>query len=195
MKFACECGAVTGAIGKATTAEGDHVVCYCSDCRDLVRHLGKETSILDAHGGTALYQSRCARIRIDGGKDSLAGLHMTDGPTLRWYAQCCGTPLFNTYKNGRIPYVTTQLACCEDAARKALGKPLGHLFLDQATGDTTSLEPLSMGRLMRRFFRRMVKDVFSGDRRRNPLFDPKTLEPIVVPRHLTKAEQQALGRV
>ena len=87
MKFACQCGAVAGVIDKATPAEGDHVVCHCTDCRDLVRHFGKEASILDAYDGTALYQSRCARMHIHSGKENLAGLHMTDGPTLRWYAK------------------------------------------------------------------------------------------------------------
>ncbi len=194
MRFACECGAVAGEIEKATTAEGDHVVCHCTDCRDLVRHFGQETRMLDAHGGTALYQSRCARMRIDRGRDRLAGLHMTEGPTLRWYATCCDTPLFNTYRNGRIPYVTTLLANCDAAARTSLGEPLGHLFLDDASGDTSALKPLSMNRLMRRFFPRMIKDILSGDRRRSALFDPETLEPIAKPRQLTQAEKHALGR-
>lgn len=194
MKFACECGAVAGEIEKATVAEGDHVVCHCTDCRDLVRNFGKEARVLDAHGGTALYQSRCARVRVDEGREKLAGLHMTEGPTLRWYAECCGTPLFNTYRNGRIPYVTTLLANCDADARKNLGAPLGHLFLDDAAGDTSHLKPLSMNRLMRRFFLRMMKDILSGDRRRSALFDPKTLEPIVPPRRLTATERAALGR-
>ncbi|WP_370034109.1 DUF6151 family protein [Qipengyuania mesophila] len=185
---------MAGEIEKATTAEGDHVVCHCTDCRDLVRHFGQEARVLDVHGGTALYQSRCARMRIHHGRDRLAGLHMTEGPTLRWYAECCGTPLFNTYRNGRIPYVTTLLANCDAAARTSLGEPLGHLFLDDAAGDTSGLKPLSMNRLMRRFFPRMIKDILSGDRRRSALFDPETLEPIAKPRQLTQAEKHALGR-
>ena len=194
MRFACACGAVAGEIERATPAEGDHVVCHCSDCRDLVRLLGKEARILDAHGGTALYQSRCARMRFDRGRDKLAGLHMTDAPTLRWFTTCCDTPLFNTYRNGRIPYLTTLLANCDPHGRKRLGEPLGHLFLGEAAGDTSGLVPLSMNRLMRRFFRRMIKDMLSGDRRRSALFDPQTLDPIATPRHLTNAERTALGR-
>lgn len=194
MRFACECGAVAGAIDRATPAEGDHVVCHCSDCRDLVRLLGKEARILDEHGGTALYQSRCARMHFERGRERLAALHMTDGPTLRWYAVCCSTPLFNTYRNGRIPYLTTLLANCDPQGRERLGKPLGHLFLDEAMGETSGLAPLSMNRLMRRFFRRMIKDIFSGDRRRSPLFEPQTLAPVVTPRRLTEPERNALGR-
>ena len=193
LGFSCACGAVTGTIAAATPAEGDFVYCHCTDCQSVPKYLGAEDRILERAGGTALYQSRCARLSIATGKDRLAGLHMTDKPTLRWYATCCNTPMFNTYANGKLPYVTTLLANCEADGRAALGEPIGHLFLQDAPGDTEGLRPLSMNALLRRFFKRMVKDIFSGDRRRNPLFDPNTLEPIAKPRRLTPAERARLG--
>nr|WP_247718178.1 DUF6151 family protein [Qipengyuania proteolytica] len=193
MPFACECGEVSGFVRQATPSQGDHIVCCCSDCRDLARHFRKESRILEDHGGTPLYQSRCARLEIGTGKHRLACLHMTEQATTRWYAECCGTPLFNTYKNGRIPYVTTLLGNCDPASVDArLGQPLGYLFLDEATGDTSKLPAMPMSRLIRRFFLRMVKDILSGDRRRNPLFDASTLEPIAAPRRLRMEERNAL---
>lgn len=189
LQFECTCGSVSGVVERATPAEGDHVVCHCTDCQALPKYLGKADRILDEHGGTALYQSRCARLRFHSGKQLLAGLHLTDGKTLRWYSSCCDTPLFNTYENGRIPYITTLLANCDDAGRARLGKPLGHLFLADGKGDVSALPPLSMGRLMRRFFVRMLKDMISGDRRRNPLFDPHSFAPIATPRRLSAAER------
>ncbi len=51
---------------------------------------------------------------------------------------------------------------------------------------------MSMAALLRSFFKRLVKDVFSGDRRRNPLFDPSTLQPIATPRRLTSEERAQL---
>ncbi len=195
LPFACACGTITGAIEQARPDQGDRVVCHCRDCRDLVRHLGQGDRVLDANGGTDLYQSRCARVKIHGGGERLATLHMTEGKTLRWYAECCNAPLFNTYANGRLPYVTTLLANTDAAQReRLLGQPLGHLFIEQATGDASGLEPLSFAALMRRFFRRMIKDIVSGDRRRSALFDPQTLAPIAAPRRLTAEEQAALGR-
>ena len=195
LAFACQCGAVTGRLTDVASDQGDHVICHCTDCQNLARHLGHADRILDAHGGSALYQSRCARMRIDTGRDHLACLHMTDKPTLRWYAACCGMPLFNTYANGRVPYITTQLAACDPATRERLtGPPLGHLFTADGIGDTSALPQLSMGKLMRRFFRRMVRDIMSGDRRRCALFDAKTLEPIATPRRLTDADRRAIAR-
>lgn len=195
LPFACRCGAVTGHIEHANPREGDRVVCHCRDCRDLVRHLGQEERVLDAWGGTDLYQSRCARMKLLTGRDQLATLHMTEGKTLRWYARCCRSPLFNTYANGRIPYVTTLLANTPQELRDdLLGAPIGHFFTEQATGDTENLPTLAFARLMLRFLGRMLKDILSGDRRRSALFDPDTLAPISQPRHLSDAEQSALGR-
>ena len=135
LSFACACGTIAGTIHPATPNQGDHVVCHCTDCQALPAFLGATERILDDAGGTALYQSRCARLEFARGSERLACLHLTDKPTLRWYAMCCDTPMFNTYATGRIPYVTTILANCEAAGRDRLGPPLGHLFLEDAPVD------------------------------------------------------------
>ncbi|HWT41097.1 MAG TPA: DUF6151 family protein [Sphingopyxis sp.] len=195
LSFACACGAISGTLLDVGPGQGDHVVCHCTDCQDLTRHLGHAERVLDAHGGSALYQSRCARLRIETGRERLACVHLTDKPTLRWYASCCGMPLFNTYANGKLPYITTQFAACDPTTRDALvGPPRGHLFTQDGIGDTSALPAMSMARLMRRFFPRMIRDLLSGDRRRCPLFDAKTLEPIAKPHRLTGEEMLALRR-
>lgn len=182
LPFACRCGAVQGLLVGAGPRAGDHVVCHCTDCQAFARRLGQADRILDANAGTALYQTRCAAMRITTGRDRLACLHLTEKPTLRWYAACCDTPMFNTYRTGRIPYITTLVANCDPQLRDALlGPPIGHLFTTEATGDIAHLTPMSMRAMMRRFFGRMVADVLSGDRRRSALFDPRTLAPIATP--------------
>ena len=181
LPFRCECGAVPGAIHDAGPDKGDHVVCHCTDCQNFARRFGKADRILDENAGTALYQSRCSSLEIREGLDNLRCLHLTEKPTLRWYTRCCETPMFNTYRNGRIPYVTTLVGNADPIAREALGPPLGHLFPADAPGDTSDLEPLSMGRLMWRATIRMAKDVLSGARRRSPLFDADRLEPVAKP--------------
>lgn len=167
---------------KVGPAVGDHIVCHCTDCQAFAQHFNADDRILDRNGGTALYQGRCATMRLDTGHDRLGCLHLTHKPTLRWYAGCCGTPMFNTYRNGRIPYITAVVANCDEERREqALGPPIGHLFTEEATGDVRHFTKLSMGKLMRRFFRRMIADVLSGDRKRSALFDAVTLDPIASP--------------
>ena len=194
LSFACDCGTVTGTL-RVTAGEGDHVVCHCTDCQNLTHHLD-HAQLLDAHGGTPLYQTRCARMRIDTGREQLACLHLTDAPTLRWYAACCRTPLFNSFKNGKLPFITILTAACDPARREQIfGQPRGHLFTQDAIGDASHLPKMGTPTLMRRFFVRAMKDILSGDRRKAALFDAKTLEPVATPHRLTGEERQALNHI
>ena len=186
LEFACACGTVRGYLREPTANTGDHVVCHCTDCQTFARHFGAHDRVLDDAGGTALFQGRCATMRLIAGRDKLACLHLTSKPTLRWYTKCCQTPMFNTYANGRIPYITTLVVNCDPEQRSAvLGPVTGHLFTQEAVGDASGLQQMSMGKLMRKFFVRMMADILSGDRRRSELFNAETLEPISRPIHLT----------
>ena len=195
LPFSCRCGAVTGVIEKAGPREGDFVVCHCTDCQTFANRFDAGDRVMNEQdAGTPLYQSRCARMRIESGLDELRCIHLTEGPTLRWYAGCCDTPLFNSYKNGKIPYVTTLVGNCDEGLRtRLLGEPIGHLFVDDDPACTGPVRRLSMNTLMRRFFVRMVRDIVSGDRRRSALFDPETLEPIAAPAHARKEEIAHVG--
>ncbi len=185
VHFSCQCGMVTGALTRAGPQSGDHVVCHCTDCQKFASVLGAETRIFGAFRGTALYQGRCAAMSISTGKDKLACLHLTEKPTLRWYAACCNTPMFNTYANSRVPYITTLLAnCIPDEVEQHIGPALGHLFLPSEAKAKAEFVSMSFAHLMRRFFIRMIKDLMAGDRKKSVLFDPLTLEPITQPHRL-----------
>lgn len=93
--------------------------------------------------------------------------------------------MFNTYANGRVPYITTLVVNCDPERRSSqLGPVAGHLFAQEATGEVSNLQKMSMVRLMRRFSARTLADIFSGDRRRSELFDAISLLPISQPKHL-----------
>lgn len=192
--FCCACGEVSGKLIEPGPTKGDHIVCHCADCQNFARYLGASERILETHGGTDLYQGRCAKMRLVKGAEKLACLHLTDKPTLRWYASCCRTPLFNTFSSGQVPYLTILLANCEPkAAKSLLGPVIGHLSLPSTVGDIQGFPRMTFGKLMRRFLGRMMKDVVSGDRKRSALFDPKTLKPISAPYRLTEAEKRTLA--
>ena len=194
LPFSCRCGAVRGAIDKANPREGDFVVCHCTDCQSFANRFDAAGRLFGDHAGTLLYQSRCARVRIERGRDKLRCLHLTEKPTLRWYAACCDTPLFNSFRNGKVPYVTTLVGnCAADERRRLLGEPIGHLFVDDDPTCTEPVNRLSMNTLMRRFFVRMMKDIVSGDRRRSALFESQTLEPIVAPARARKEDIAHVG--
>lgn len=151
--------------------------------------------MLDANGGTSVYQTRCARMEITGGKGYLACLHMTEKSTLRWYTSCCRTPMFNTFDSGKIPFITTITHACDPERREAvLGPPKGYLYVDEAPGESLNLKSTPFFTLMRRWFARAFWDWLSGDYRRTALFDSETLKPIAEPGQLTENDRKALGR-
>ena len=187
--LACACGAFTGTIEVEHSGEGDRLSCYCKDCQTFATRFGKSERILDPHGGTDLYQTRCARLHVETGRERLASIHLTRKPTLRWYASCCDTPLFNTFASGKLPYLTVLLANAPEAdVERLVGPPRGGLSLESAQGDTSAIPAAPLPRQIVRQMRRMARDVLSGDRRRSPLFDTQSLAPIAKPVRVGESE-------
>lgn len=194
LPFACKCGSVAGVIRRVGPTAGDRVVCHCDNCQQFAYFCGAEDRVLDVHRGTDLYQARCARVEIARGRENLACVHLTDKPTLRWYTTCCSSPMFTTYANGRLPYITTVLANCEaDQCDALLGEAKGHFFLKDAPDSAREIPAGSTAALLLHCGLRIAKDTLSGDRRRSALFNPDTLAPIASPHRLDEAEQRQLA--
>jgi hypothetical protein len=103
IQLGCACGAVTGALSNAALDHCNHLVCYCKDCQKFANHLGLEPPLLDAHGGTEVVQASPAWISITAGQDHLRALQLTPKGLLRWYTDCCRTPVANTVSAG-LPF-------------------------------------------------------------------------------------------
>lgn len=193
LHFACDCGAVAGRIALPAPIDGECIVCHCSDCRDFVRLCGKADRMLDPLGGLALFNFRGSRLQIVQGRERMASLHMTDKPVLRWFAACCGTPLFNSFANNRVPFLDICIAATRNPEALAdLRKGQRHLFTKSATGDASNLPQTSPLGLILRTTPRLLKEIVSGARRRNPLFDAATHAPIAAPRRVSPEERAAL---
>jgi Family of unknown function (DUF6151) len=84
---------------------GFRFLCYCTDCQAFARFL-ERPDVLDAAGGTDIFQMPPGRVTLTAGADALRclGLHAR-GKVLRWYADCCGTPITNAASSPRFPVV------------------------------------------------------------------------------------------
>lgn len=102
-RIQCQCGALSGEI--SNTRSAIRAVCYCKDCRAYAFHLGRPHAILDEIGGTDVVATQSRHVALTGGIEHLACLSLSDKGLLRWYAKCCNTPIANTPRNWRIPYV------------------------------------------------------------------------------------------
>jgi hypothetical protein len=99
---------------------GNRCVCYCDDCQAFPKALGRP-DVLDANGGTDIFQLSPARIEFTHGVDLVACLRLTEKGLVRWYASCCNTPIGNTLTTGSIPFVGLICSFVPEAVTGTLG--------------------------------------------------------------------------
>ena len=100
----CGCGKIKGIAHNISPRTGTRVVCYCDDCQAFARFLDGETTVLDDCGGTDIFQIAPAQIKITAGAEHLGSMRLSPKGLIRWYSQCCKTPIGNTV-SGAIPFV------------------------------------------------------------------------------------------
>ena len=189
----CECGEVRGTLRDATPERGNHVLCYCHDCRAFAQLCGGDA--LDAGGGTELVQSSVGLLGIEAGGEHLACVRLTARGPVRWYAACCETALFLTLPSPALPFVTLvapALGGSREARDAAVGPVAGAAFTGSAKGPVRApkLGIGGMARLYGRFAKLMVWARRRGHHRLSPLH--RDGRPIAEPRRLDEAERQAL---
>lgn len=77
----------------------------CDDCQTYAHYLGRSEEILDAHGGTEIFQMRPSQLRLTEGTDNLRCVRLSPKGLMRWYAGCCKTPVGNTLSSAKVPFV------------------------------------------------------------------------------------------
>jgi hypothetical protein len=176
---------VLGAASSVTPSEGLHCVCYCDDCQAFAHFLGRP-DVLDAAGGTDIFHMPAGRVKFISGIDALRCLSFNRS-TLRWYADCCRTPIGNTAADPRVPVVGIihSFMNFQESGRseiEVLGPPLCRIYEGYASG------PLPMGAAPRpslRVFGNRVSKALSwwlrGLGRPNPFFDQHTKAPLRTP--------------
>jgi hypothetical protein len=191
MKFQCGCGKLAGVIEGAGPKAGHHVACYCTDCRAFVAHLGQGAKFLDEAGGTDLFQTSPARVKLTAGAAHLASLRLSPKGLYRWYAACCNTPLFNTGTGPGLPFASAMTANFVDGVAG-----LGPVKARVNTGTALGPVPQPNGRLVTlRAVLGLIGSLLAarirGDQKRSPFFDAETGAPAAKARVLTLEERQA----
>jgi len=193
LDFSCACGAVRGVLRGPSPKTGVRYICHCDDCQAFAHFLGTPERWLDRHGGTDVFQTAASRFEITLGAGRLACVQVTDRPLLRWYADCCRTPIANTYGAARRSFLSLILAGFDPrACERSMGPGAGHVWTRYAVGDMGRVRQANIPAILWRMVSRMVSARLSGDWRRNSFFDPSTGEPVAAPRRLSKAERAAL---
>jgi hypothetical protein len=113
---------------------------------------------------------------------------------LRWYAGCCRTPIGNTPREPKLPYVGLVAACLPGSASErdaAFGAANIALNTKSANGPVAST-PVATFFGIFKIMKNVVGARLSGRTMENPFFRPGTAQPIVAPQVLSLAERRAL---
>jgi hypothetical protein len=182
---------------------GFRLICYCKDCQAFANFL-KRPDILDATGGTDIFQMAPGRVTFSEGADALRCLRLSDRTKVfRWYADCCRTPIANTAGAG-FPVIglihsfmdqnfMNDLAAGGHSRDQILGPLLCRIHDRSATGPLppTAPPPPSFGLLVQRAAM-ALRWWARGLARPSPFFDERTNAARVEPRVLTASERAAL---
>jgi hypothetical protein len=197
LSLGCRCGSVSGVLEGVSAENGSHVVCYCDDCQAFARFLGGE-DILDAHGGTEIYQTTPSRVHIRSGASHIRCVRLSEKGMLRWYAGCCRTPIANTLSGSRMPFAGLVRPFFGDAPD---GRPrdaiIGQItlrgFARYAIGGAppgaTDRPPLSF---FLRIGRLLLGGFLAGAHRPSPFFDERG-KPVAVPEILSPDQRAQLA--
>lgn len=153
--------------------------------------------VLDPAGGTDIFQMPSGCVKLTAGMDALRCLRLSN-KVLRWYADCCRTPIANTAAAPRFPVTAVIHSFMEHEADgrprdEVLGPALCRIYERSAAGPlpANAPGPPSLALFVRRASR-MLAWWLRGLGRPTPFFDDRTKLPRAVPRVLTDGERAPL---
>jgi hypothetical protein len=184
----CRCGTLVGRVaGSAFVNRG---VCYCRDCQAFAHFLGEGSEILDDLGGTEIIQTLPRHVTFSRGVDSLACMRLTENGLLRWYANCCHTPIGNTPANPRLSFVGLVHSCLRAPGvdfDRAFG-PIHMRVNTKSARPGAAPKQVGVSSTVLRFVVQLVKSRVDGSYRITPFFDANRGTPIATPRVLSREE-------
>ncbi len=192
----CRCGAVRGIVDLTA---GLHIVCYCDDCQAYARALGGD-SALDHVGGTELWQTRPALLKLTAGHEHVRCLRLSGRGMLRWHTACCSTPIGNTMTSPYAPFVGVVHAFFDPdgLSPQQRDAALGPSARVQGRFAKGGVPPGAAATVTPALIARTVAFLAGGALRRawrpTPFFDDHGA-PVVAPRVLSAAERDALRSI
>ena len=186
----CQCGTIKGYVVRPGMAK--RAVCYCKDCQAFARFLERADTVLDEHGGTAIVATIPRQVHFTQGLEALACMSLSPRGLLRWYASCCNTPIGNTPRDFKMPYVGLIESCLRSdspSLQESFGPVRAVVNTKSARGSVQST-PVSNLLTLLGIIASVIGARVSGAYKGNPFFEADTGMPVARPRELTKAERE-----
>jgi Family of unknown function (DUF6151) len=160
-------------------------------------HSGPYVQVAGRGCRTSLHQrGPPGRVKLTAGMDAVQCLRLSNKGVLRWYADCCRTPIGNTATSPRFPVIAVVHSFMVHGSDgrsgdEVLGPQLCRIYERSAVGPLppNAPPPPSLG-----VFARRASKIFGwwvlGLGRPSPLFDDRTNAPRAAPRVLTQNERR-----
>lgn len=178
-RFQCRCGTLNGLLSQPHRALRG--VCYCKDCRAYAHHLGAAGWTHDALGGAEFVAAQAQHVSLTSGIEHLACLSLAENGLLRWYATCCNTPICNTTRNWKVPYVGL-IGACMKTDPVAFEQSFPRVQMRVNTGSAKQAPPpMRWGTAfsLAGFAPRVMLSSINGAYRQTPFFDLEGAAPVV----------------
>ena len=149
----------------------------CDDCQCYAHYLEKAEGILDANGGTNVFQMTPAQIEITSGAEQLQCVRLHEKGLVRWHTACCRTPIANTFASPKMPFAGVLHSAMDHegdgrAREEVLGPILvrvqGRFGYGEMPNDAYARAPLS---IIIRSLKLLFKAWRSGAHQPSPFFD------------------------
>lgn len=124
----CQCGQVSGHV-EVCQKEFFHIKCLCSDCQEFAARLNRENDLLDGHGGTELFQTYPAHVKITQGADKITMMRLSPKGLQRHHTTCCNTPVGNMVDDPKLPFIGIPVTFLKFASDEEKDKVLGPISL------------------------------------------------------------------
>ena len=196
LAIGCSCGSLKGIAHGISGSRVNRVVCGCGDCQSYAQYLGCADEILDTYGGTDVFQMSPRYIEFTDGFDRIACLRLTPNGVLRWYADCCNTPIVNTLPTRQIPFMAVIHTCVDRSNDNrslddSLGSVRARVNSPSAPSESGKWKLVSM---LLRYGGMLLKWRLRGDHKHSPFFNARTGQPIIAPRMISAFEVQELKK-
>jgi hypothetical protein len=186
----CRCGTLKGYVSPPDMA--CRAVCYCKDCQAFAHFLERpDDRVLNELGGTELVATLPRHVHFTQGLEALVCMSLSDKGLLRWYASCCNTPVGNTPRDFKMPYVGLIHSCLakrDPSLQDSFGPVRAVLLTKSAKGKVKSTPIRSLVALLA-IMKSVMAARISGSYKSNPFFVGDSGIPIKQPRVLTKVER------
>ena len=191
----CRCGTIKGHVVRPGMAS--RAVCYCKDCQAFAHFLASADLVLDENGGTSIVATLPAQVHFSQGLEALACMSLSDHGMLRWYAGCCNTPIGNTPRDFKTPYVgliETCLVSSSPSLQESFG-PVRMVLNTKSARGHVGPTPVRNLVAMLALMKSVIGARLRGTYKRNPFFGRETSAPIARPRELAKAERERIENI